>query len=284
MILLTGATGKTGGEVARQLAAHGIPYRALVRNREKAAPLEALGAELVVGDLADRRAVDAALEGIDRAFLVTPNGEQQLAIETQFIDAAKAAGVGHVVYLSSLESVPESPNPIPAAHVAAEGHLRASGLDWTMLRPTFFMQTFTGMAAVIRDKGMIALPCGHGTLATTDLRDVAAVTVKVFTEPGHANRSYDLTGPDLLTMEQVAAVFGDVLGREVRYVDLPMEQFAARLEGAGIAPWRVDAVCKEFAAIAGGSIDHTTDVLPRLLGRPATSLRQFVEDHRVVFG
>ncbi|MEO8444163.1 MAG: SDR family oxidoreductase [Gammaproteobacteria bacterium] len=283
MLLLTGVTGKTGGEVARQLSAASVPFRALIRNPARAEALAALGADVVIGDVADREFLERALDGIERALLVMPNGEDQLMLENRFTFHAARAGVSHLVKLSSLESVPGSANPITRMHVASETFIRESGMAWTMIRPTFFMQTFLGSAAAIRDKGIIAMPAGGGTIAPTDLRDVAAVIHRVLTEPGHENRSYDLTGPELLTLEQVAAQFSAVLAREVRYEDQPMAGFRTRLAGAKLAPWRIDAVCKEFEAIAAGVIDHTTETMAELLGRPPASLGQFIRDHQALY-
>lgn len=284
MILVTGVTGKTGGEVARQLSAAGVPFRALVRTQARAAALPDLGAaEVVVGDVADDAVLGSALDGIDRALLVMPNGEHQLLLENRFTYRAQRAGVRHLVKLSSLESVPESPNPITRMHVASEQFIRESGMDWTMIRPTFFMQTFLGSAAAIREQGRISLPAGQGTIAPTDIRDVGRVILRVLTEQGHENRSYDLTGPELLTLAEVARTFSRVLGREIVYVDQPMEEFRARLTAVNLAPWRSDAVCREFEAIAAGAIDHTTDTVARLLGRPPASLEQFIRDHMALF-
>lgn len=283
MILLTGVTGKTGGETARQLAAAGVPFRALVRDLDRAGAFKSLAAELVQCPLEDRAGLADALAGIEKAVLIMPNGEHQLDLERQFIDVAAAAGVRHLLYLSSIESVPENPNPITQMHVAAERHLQDSGLQWTMIRPSFFMQIFLTQAPRIRDAGQIMFPAGEGTIATTDLRDVGAVMVKALTESGHENKSYDLTGPELLTLGECADRFADVLGRPIEYIDQPIGEFADRLRAVGIAEWRVQAVCKEFEGIARGIIDHTTDTIKRLLGRPPCSLAQFVADHRDVF-
>ena len=283
MILLTGVTGKTGGEVARQLSAAGVPFRALIRNQAKADAFPAMNCELVIGDVADDAVLAAALNGAERALLVMPNGEEQLRLESRFTDHAVRAGVRHLVKLSSLESVPESANPITRMHVASEQHIRDSGMDWTMIRPTFFMQTFLTSAKAIREQQRIAMPAGTGTIAPTDLRDVAAVIRRVLTEPGHESQSYDLTGPELITLAEVAARFSAVLGRNVSYVDQPMAEFRQRLAGINLAPWRIDAVCKEFEAIAAGAIDHTTDTIARLLGRPPVSLEQFIRDHLALF-
>lgn len=283
MILVTGATGKTGGELARQLDRRGIPFSAVVRNPDKAAPLRELEADVVVGDLADESFVRASLAGIEQAVLIMPNVEGQAEIECRFVDLAAEAGVRHVIYLSSLESVPGATNPITRIHVETEQHLRDSGLDWTMIRPTFFMQTFVSSAPRIRETGQIVLPLGEGRVPATDLRDVAAVMVEVLTGSGHANRSYDLTGPELLSLDEIAARFSRVLGRSISYVDLPIEDFRERLRAAGFGEWRVAAVSAELEAIAAGALDHTTDGIERLLGRPATTIDRFVEDHADLF-
>lgn len=278
MILLTGATGKTGGETARQLAAAGRPFRALVRNPGKAAGLQSMGAELVIGDVDDVDALREAFAGVDKALLVLPNVERQLTLEKRFTDEAVRAGIKNLVYLSSLESVPESTNPITQNHVAAENYIRESGLTYTLIRPTFFMQIFEGMAPRIKATGTITMPAGNGTVACTDLRDVAAVIVKVFTEPGHENQSYDLTGPELMTFGEIAKQFSAVLGRPIQYVDQPLEEFKDVLRSINMSDWRTEAVGLEFVAIANGAIDHTTDTIEKLLGRPPTSLEQFLRD------
>lgn len=279
MILITGSTGHSGGEVASRLAAAGIPFRALVRDADKAAPISALGAELVVGDVADAAFLASALTGIEKAYLVMPNNEEQLELETQFTDACAAAGVQHVVYLSSLESVPESKNPITQNHVAAQNHIIESGMNWTIVRPTFFNQNFETYAPRIREAQQIVLPVGFGTVSATDLRDVGEVILKVLTEPGHENQSYDLTGPELLTFAEIAAKFSKVLGTNVEFIDQPMEEFADLLRTIGLSEWRVDAVCKELEAIGAGVVDHTTDTIEELLGRPPISVEQYIEDH-----
>ena len=283
MILITGATGKTGGEVARQLAAADIPFRALIRNPDKAEELNSLGAELVFGDIADKVFLSRALSGIDKAFLVMANEEQQPILEKQFTDAAVTAGVQHLVYLSSLESVPESKKPITQNHVAVENHIRESGLTWTIMRPTFFMQNFEASAPRIKEAGQIVMPVGNGTVSPTDLRDVGEVIRETLTKTGHENKSYDLTGPELLTFVEIAERFSKILGTPVEFVDQPMEEFAELLRKIGLSEWRVDAVCKELEAISAGVVDHTTDTIEELLGRPPFSLEQYITDHLSLF-
>lgn len=279
MILVTGATGKTGGAVAKELADHDIPFRVLVRDAAKAGALEKLGAEIAVGDMSDRAAVSAALAGVDKAVLIMANGEHQLTMEKQFTDCAVEAGVKHLVKLSSLESQSGTTKPIPAMHVASEEHIRASGLDWTMVRPTFFTQNFLGAARTIKANDEIVLALGEAVVTPTDIRDVAEVIRLVLTDDAHLNKSYDLTGPEALSIAQVAEKFSTVLGREIRYVAQPIEDFRKILTQVGLPEWRVNAVCDEFKLLSKKSSSETTDTVERLLGRPPTSVEQFVRDH-----
>lgn len=283
MILVTGATGKTGGAVAQELAAHNLPFRVLVRSADKAAALKDLGAEVAVGDMADREAVRAALEGVDKAVLIMANGERQLTMEKQFTDCAVEAGVKHLVKLSSLESQSGTTKPIPAMHVAAEEHIRASGLDWTMVRPTFFTQNFLGAARTIKASDEIVLALGDAVVTPTDIRDVAEVIRLVLTDDAHLNKSYDLTGPEALSIAQVAERFSKVLGREIRYTAQPIEDFRKILTQVGLPEWRVNAVCDEFGLLSKKTTSKVTGTMQELLRRPATSVEQFVRDHLALY-
>jgi uncharacterized protein YbjT (DUF2867 family) len=190
-----------------------------------------------------------------------------------------AAGVKHLVKLSSMESTPGTTKPIPAMHVASEDYIRASGMNWTMIRPTFFTQNFLGAARTIKASDEIVLALGDAVVAPTDIRDVAEVIRLVLTDDAHRNKSYDLTGPEALSLAQVAEKFSSVLGRKIRYVAQPVEDFRKILTQVGLPEWRVNAVCDEFKLLSKKSSAHTTDTIQKLLGRPPTSVEQFVKDH-----
>jgi uncharacterized protein YbjT (DUF2867 family) len=282
MILLTGVTGKTGGATASALIDKGAALRALVRDEAKAADLKAAGVELVVGDIADADTVRKALAGAEKAFLTLPNGEHQLANEKQFTDLAKEAGVKHLVKMSSMEAVPDAQTPIPQGHWAAEEYIRASGLDWTMVKPNFFMQNLLASAGMIKEQRKFSLPMGDGTTGLADTRDIGAVCAEVLTGEGHTGQSYEITGPEVMTFYEVAERFSGVLGEKVEYVPMPMDVFRERMTNV-LAPWHLDAVCELFREIDEIGLDHTTDTFRRLMGREPTSLRQFVEDHIALF-
>jgi uncharacterized protein YbjT (DUF2867 family) len=272
MILITGATGKVGGEAVKLLKSAGIPFRALTRNPNKAKDFD----DFVIGDLTDKAAVMQALDGVDKALMIVPNGEDQLSIEMSFTDACINAGVKQLVKLSSLESVPGTTNPITKMHLASENYIRSTNLEWTILKPTFFCQNFNNMAATIREKNCFSLPVGDGTVAPTEIRDVGEVIVKVLIEDQHNGKVYMMTGPDLVTFHTIAEIFTKALGRKISYVDEDITVYQDRLRSAGLAEWRIAAVCDEFRAISGGVVDHTTNVIKKLLGKDPASLTQYI--------
>jgi uncharacterized protein YbjT (DUF2867 family) len=284
MILITAATGKTGSELVKVLAAAGTPCRVFVRHPEKLPADLPDSVEIAQGDLSDRSAVEKAVAGIDKAVLITANAEDQLFQEKQFVDCAKAAGVSHILYLSSMESVPEATNVITRIHVESEEYIRNSGIHYTMIRPTFFMQNLLGSARTIAANDTVSLPVGSARIVATDLRDVAAVIAKILEgDSAHLDNSYDLTGPEGLTMDEIAGLFSQVLGREIRYVEQPIDAFGAVMQKVGFPEWRVNAICEEFKSIAGGSLGHTTTNIESIIGRPPTSMEQFIRDHIAVY-
>jgi len=283
MILVTGATGKTGGAAAQSLLKRGAPIRVLVRDAEKASALKEAGAELVIGNASDRDSVAKALDGVDRALLILPNSDEQVAQEAQFVDLAKEAGVKHLVKMSSMEAVPGTTNPIPSIHVQSENYIRESGLPWTFIKPNFFMQNLMGSAATIKEQGKFFMPMKDGKTAMADVRDLGEAMAVVLTEDGHEGQSYELTGPELLSFADVADRFSQALGRKIEYVDVPMDGYMEKIAPFLLNDWHVNAVKELFTEIAAGGLDYTTDTIQKLLGREPVSVKQFAEDHKAVF-
>jgi uncharacterized protein YbjT (DUF2867 family) len=289
MILITGATGRTGKEASLLLARQGVKVRALVRNPEKAAALQAAGVELAVGDAGDATSVRAALRGVDRIAIILPNGEQQLEYEKQLATLAAEAGVKHVLKVSSMESHANAPNPTHAAHWDSEQHIKSLGVPWTMVRPSFYMQNFLSNAATIKAEDKFYYPFGeNGGAVMIDARDVGYFMAHVLTTPldgkaGHANQSYDITSGDRLTMRQAAEVISKVLGRKVEYVPQDPAAFRAHLGRFIKSQWHLDAVCDIFREIANGYMTHTTTTFKEVTGREPVSLEGFIRDHAAVF-
>jgi uncharacterized protein YbjT (DUF2867 family) len=284
MILITGATGRTGKEAAQQLVAKGVKVRALVRNPAKAAALQAAGVELAPGDAGDAAAVRRALEGVSGIAIILPNGESQLALEKQLATLAAEAGVAHIVKVSSVESVPGAPNPVHRTHWESEEHIRSLGKAWTMVRPSFYLQNFLSNAATIKAEGKFYYPFGDkGAAVLTDSRDAGFFVAHVLSTPGHANKSYDITSHELLSFHQIAAVFTQELGRRIEYVPQDPAAYKAFLGRFVTSQWHLDAVCDIFAEISHGYVSRTTNTFAEVTGREPISLAQFIREHIQVF-
>jgi uncharacterized protein YbjT (DUF2867 family) len=285
MILLTGATGKTGGAAAKAIAAAGQKARVVTRDAAKASQLAALGHEIAVGDVGDENFLKDAMRGIDRAFILLPNTERQGAMEAQFTDIAKAAGVRHLVKISSIEAHAGIGARVPEMHAASEAHIKASGLAWTMVKPNFFMQTLLAAANGVKTRGELTMPVGSARVSMVDCRDAGAVIAKVLMEPGHEGQSYKLTGPESVDFTDIAARLGRALGKPVRFVDPPLAAYRENLLKAIPDAWRVDAVCEIFATTAKGQreIEALTDTVQQVLGRSPTSLDTFIADYKQAF-
>jgi uncharacterized protein YbjT (DUF2867 family) len=281
MILLTGITGNNGGATATALLEKGVRFRALVRDLDKAAAWAKQGVELVKGDLEDTASVKAALEGIDRAVLILPNGEDQERLELAFIATAKEVGLPWIIKLSSPEAVRGTTSPIPLAHIAAEDAIMESGMNWTFIRPSFFMQNLRGLPAQARETGKVSMPMGDGTVALTDCADAGAFIAKVLTDADssqHFGQCYDITGPDpVMNFHDIARVVGEVIGQEVVFDDCDPDAFQEAIRPFHRNDWHSDAVAYLFAEIANGNTPGIkTDTFQTMMGRPGTSLKEFL--------
>ncbi len=281
MILLTGITGNIGGATARALLAKGVKFRALVRNLDKAKAWADQGVELVQGDIEDAAAVKRALAGIDRALLVMPNGEHQEPAELAFTRTAKEAGLAWLIKLSSPEAVRGTTSPIPLAHIAAEDAIMASGMKWTFVRPSFYMQNFRGSVKSARASGKLSMPMGNGTVALTDNNDAGLFLAHILTDSNsaqHHGQCYDITGPDpVMTFHDVAKVIGEVIGQPVVYDDCDPKAFQEAIRPYHRNQWHSDAVARLFAEIANGATPgHKTDTFQKIMGRPGRSLKEYL--------
>ena len=249
MILLTGATGRVGSAAGKALASASVPFRALVRDPDKLA-FDLDAAEIMQGDLSDPAIVEQALQGVSRALIVMGNHPEQSKLERQFAGLAANAGVSHLVKVSSMEAAPDATATLPKNHYDTEQHIASLGIDWTFLRPNYYMQNMLMYAGSIARTNSFALPLGTAKTAMIDARDVGEVAAVVLTGEGHAGHAYRLTGPALMDFHEVAAHMGAVLARPVSYVAQSPEAFREVLGQFIQSAWQLDAVCELFAEIA----------------------------------
>jgi uncharacterized protein YbjT (DUF2867 family) len=284
MILVTGATGLNGGELVRLLSARGVPVRALVRDTARAAALSSLpNVEIVEGDMERPETLAEPLRGVDRAMLISSSNAAMLEVQSNFIDAARKAGVTHMVKLSGIIPDIDSPFRFARMHGEIELKLERSGIAFTHLRAGEFMHSYFRQVPAIVARGALFLPMEDARIASIDVGDIAEVAAKALTESGHEGKTYPLTGPEALTMAEVAEKLSAATGREIGYVNVaPEEAKRARL-AAGVPEYTADALDELFAERRKGKESEVYPVFEELIGRRPTSFDEFARRNAAIF-
>lgn len=289
MFLVTGAAGLTGSIVVREFARQGIPVRALIRNPAKATLFDGLsGVEVVVGDMLRPNTLKPALEGVERALMISTAGMDMMDTQCTFIEAAKAAGVPHVVKYSGIDSgIGFDPYAFRAGrwHAHVERYLEGSGLAWTHLRPTQFMQfylpaTVTGVDAITRE---LVMPIGGSQLAPVDIEDTAKVAVALLRDGGHRGQSHYMSGPEALTMSEVVDRISAATGTNFRYTEVSLEEKRKQLADLGVpAPALdlLDELLAERRRCTTSRVDLSTH---NTFGVLPTTFEQFARKHAAEF-
>lgn len=280
-ILVTGATGTIGSRVLGELADREVTVRAALRDPERAQATLPAGVEWVEFDFERPETWGAAFEGVDAMFLMRPPAITRVGDSiTPAIDAAERVGVDHVVVLSVLGA---EKNPL-LPHRKIEKHVLDTGLDWTFLRPSFFMQNLVQThREEIGEQGEIVVPAGGGTTSFVDAADIAAVAAEVLVEPGHERQAYDVTGPDALTYHEVARILSDVLDREISYDEPSLMEFVRHSRRQGRDWPFVIVMAGIYTTARLGLAGRVTDDVERLLGRPPRSVREWATEHADAF-
>ncbi|TDE34623.1 NAD-dependent epimerase/dehydratase family protein [Nonomuraea mesophila] len=273
-ILVTGATGNVGRHVVTRLAEAGLEVRALARNPERAH----LPVETVRGDLTVPESLEPALDGVESVFLLWPTTSADSATDTI---TAIAKHARRVVYLSA-DTADASDDEQPSYfHHQVERLIRHSGAGWTFLRPGGFAANTLMWADQIR-QGVVRWPFGQAARSLIHEKDIAAVAVHALTSAGHNGATYALTGPEQLTQAEQVRVIGEVLGREVRWEELPVEKAREQLMAAWADPSFVDLALQGWETFVSRP-ERVTDTVERLLGRPALTFRRWAEDRAADF-
>jgi uncharacterized protein YbjT (DUF2867 family) len=282
MILVTGATGTVGRELVPQLLDRGQAVRVMSRTPEKASALFGSGVEVVRGDFDDRASLQAAIDSVERVFLLTAQMGGRPPDATVCALAAQA-GVRQIVRLSVLEAGGDENDAVTGWHTAAENAIKASGLAWTFLRPGGFMSNTLAWAETIRRERTVHALFADQKVAWIDPYDIAAVAAHVLTEEGHDGQAYPLSGPQALSPREQAAILAAALGTTIDVIDLPPAQVRAAMIAQGMPPERADAV---LAARGSGASLRGMTVFPtveRLTGRPPHSYAEWVDAHLDAF-
>lgn len=307
MLAVTGATGEVGGRVARRLAELGAAQRLIVRDTSRSPNLP--GAETVcASSYGDAVSMQRALEGVHTLFLVSardrfgiahisalngihPSPYDRLQQQIIAVDAAAAAGVKHIIYLSVLNAAADATFILAHDHFYTEGHIRASGIPYTFLRTNLYTDNVPQNVSV---NDVILAPAGEGRISWVTRDDIADAAVAVLTGTGHEGRTYDVTGPEALTMAETADRLSAAIGREITYraqtarearstrSTSRLEKFEAErrmLTGHGLDDYEVEVFVTHFLQIAHGESATVSDTVPKLTGHPAQSLAEYLRRH-----
>ena len=307
MLAVAGATGQLGSRVASRLARMGVTQRLIVRDSARAQVLS--GAEVVEASCyGDTGAMLRALTGVRTLFLISardrfgvnhaharnhqlPPPYDRLQQHRAAVDAAAVSGVQHIVYLSMVHAAPDATFILARDHFYTEQHIRASGISFTFLRTSLYADN---VPQCVSADDVIRAPAGVGRAAWVARDDIADVAVQVLTGTGHAGRTYDVTGPEALSMAETAGILSAAVKRKIVYkAQTPHEarttRTTSRLEkfeaerriwtGHGLDDYEVDVFVTHFLQIAAGDLAEVSDTVPKLAGHPAQSLEEYLRQH-----
>ncbi len=284
-ILITGATGNVGSATLDNLGTPDVSLRALVHGESTTQTMRHRGVEAVVGDFLEPDSLAPALEGVNTVLLITPIHPKQVAQATNVIEAARDSGNDpRIVRLSVAQASHEAPTRNSRQHAEIEEELISSGLPYTLLRPTTFMQNTLMIARTVASEGKIYQPFEDGRLGMIDARDIGEVAAKVLTEEGHEGKTYTLTGPAAISFHDIAEMLSEVLGKKVDYIPISLEKAKEAMLGMGLSEWKAEVLIEYARAHSQGYSNFTTEDFEQLTGHTATSYKEFATDFERAFG
>lgn len=280
MILVVGSTGNVGSKIVRELSTRKVAFRALVRKPTDRDRLQAQGVDAALGDITQVESVRPALKGIQRLYLLSPSSERLADIESAIVDEARKEGVQHIVKHSVLGADIHASCPLTSVHAYAEEAIKASGIPYTFLRLNSFMQNFatTHTWSIIAQNAFYE-SLAHALVSHVDTRDVATAAANILTETGHEGRTYDITGPEALSNDQIAAKLSNIVGREIRYEPISDEAMQQGLSAAGFSQWYANAVVELYRFFRQGGGAPVTPDLEQLIKRKPLTLDNYLQEH-----
>lgn len=281
MILVLGASGHVGSALVEELTARGARFRAAYRTAERVGKARRAGVDAVQLDYLDPGSLDAALDGVEKLFLVAPPVERLEQLERGVVEAAVRAGRPHLVKIS-VWGAPTAEFTFGRPHRAIEGLVRSSSLPWTFLRPNDYMQNILASAPSIAATGVHAFPEG-GPVSAVHVGDVARAAAAVLTGAGHEGKAYELTGPEALTYQDRLRFLSEASGRQLAYVAPPDDDWRKAALGFGLPEYLVDALIDVQRHYRGGNAARVTRDVESLTGRAPLGYRAFAAEHAEAF-
>jgi uncharacterized protein YbjT (DUF2867 family) len=283
-ILVTGATGTVGTALVKRLSNLNVKVRAGVHSLIKGENLKYPNVELCEIEYHKPESLRAAFTGVDRVFLITPFSLDQVEMGKVLIDAAKDAGVKHIVRLSAAGADSENAIQLGRWHREIENYLENSGLNYTILRPSTFMQNFVNYAGdSIRRGNSIFMPLGEGKVSYIDVRDIADVAAVVLTTDQYFNQALEITGPGAVSVQEVAQAIATAVDRPIQYVDVPEEGARQSMLEMHMPEWMVNAMMELNAISKAGYAGHVSDTIQRVTGRQPHTIQEFAHQYAECF-
>jgi uncharacterized protein YbjT (DUF2867 family) len=285
-ILLTGANGNVSSAIIRELQGSDHQLVGLVRDEGKAAPLAALGVELRRGDLDDLRTLEqGAFDGVDVAWLLTPPGPRAPLQASNALWAARQAGVKHVVRMSAVGAAHDAPTLNSRLHALSDSEIERAGTPYTIVKPHFFLQNLMMAGRSVAEQGAIYFALGDAKVPMIDVADIGASVAAILRDPAaHAGKTYTLTGPAAISMHEIAAALGEVLGKPINYVPVPVPAMVATLAQFGVDGFGQTMLRDYFTAYSRGWSADVTSSVEELTGTPARSLATSARTLAAAFG
>ena len=284
MNLIIGGTGQVGQLLVRQLQDAHVRFRVLAHTTKSQERLKAQGIDAVLGDYTQQQRLGPVFAGVERVFLLTPSSPIQTQAEQGIVNAAKAAGVTYIVTVSVLAADSEPELSLLRWHADSEAHLKASGLQYTILRSNVMMQNFARAdRTTIVEQSALYATIGQSRVSLIDASDLAAIAVKALTTDQLVGKTYELTGAEALSYSDVAAKFTHLLGRPIQYVNISDEASRKAMISAGIPDWYADGLIGLYHFYSQGKGAVVTDSVAQILGRQPTTLDSYLQTNRAVF-
>lgn len=277
MILITGASGSVGRAVLQEVRKSGARHRAMYRSLAEAAKAPT-GTETVIADFANPQTLGTALKGVECVYLVCSPIPELVQLESNMIDACVVAGVKHIVQNSAM-GAGDYGKSFPSWHRKVEDKLRATKLSCTILRPNSFHQNVVAFfAPSIRARGVFYGSMQNAHNSFIDVRDIAEIASKALAGPEHAGKIYELNGPEALEYAELARRISTAAGREVKYVDIPMEAQKQAMLDQRMPEWQVTALLELQEYYLSGKGGETDGLVEHLLGRAPITMDKFLAE------